>query len=118
MNRYTFLKFLTHPSIFNDFLKFPCLVVKTGFKFYHQLSTPQANFYFFYWHPASIHLRGAKPVYAGYLTAMIRTTFGRFSSQCWAPRRYLYFLRQFTLCGVPALDLIPTFGAFFIMRGA
>jgi len=120
MNRYWFLNFLKHLSICYDLLKFPCLVpvVKTGFKFYYLLSPPQANFPIWNWHPASIYLWGAKPVYAESLSERIKIIFRAFSSQCWAPRRYLYFLGHTSICGVPSLQLIPTFGAFFVIRGA
>jgi len=63
-------------------------------------------------------MRGTKTVYVESLSVTVKITFGAFSSQCWAPLIYFSFWRHTSLCGGPDLHLIPTFGAFFIMRGA
>jgi len=93
---YWFLNFLKHFSICNDFSKFPCLVVKTDFKFFYLSGPPQANFSFVDWHPASIYLR-------------VRTIFDAFSSMLGTLR--IFFMRS-------ALIFLAPFGRFFFTRGA
>jgi len=92
MNRYWFLKLLNHLSIWYDFSKFPCLVVKTVFKFYSLLSPPLANFPFWKWRPASIYLQGGKPVYAESLCSKDKNNFWRiFLSMLGSPQIFIFF---------------------------
>jgi len=118
MNRYWFLKLLEHLSICYDFLNFSYLIEKTAFKFYCLLSPPLVNFPFLNWYPAYIFLRGAKSVYAESLSVRITIIFGAFSCQCWAPRKYLSFLRHTSISGVPDHHFLPKFRGFFILRRA
>jgi len=45
MNRYWFKIFFKHLSILYDFLKFPCLVVKTGFELFYLLKHSAGQFF-------------------------------------------------------------------------
>jgi len=118
MNRYWFLKLLEHPSICYDFLNFSYLIEKTAFKFYCLLNPPLVNFPFLNWYPAYIFLRGAQSVYAKSLSVRITIIFGAFSCQCWAPRKYLFFLRHTSISGCLTIIFCLNFANFLSSGGS